>query len=321
MKTSPLKPYSSLSGRNHRLAVFFVLLILITATAAALAADYAVKRQRILDLHYHKGTIQKMRRDAKPIFKKFNGLNVFSTFHYGTGFVTGDVTIGDVFDARIPENMEIFKRFAKKRRLVANVPERLDFNRYSKAGITFMRDLGYDAVLFYPDEFNPVFTRPDDTWMFIREEPLKKPTGSKYYYSGRIINRRLEIIGGIPMEQSKIIGFADFYVPLNGSIYEPFRIVESETIETSAKPGNLNPRKKVTVTRDMIKKREELGIRSCDLSNIKIRVGTWVPDEDAQHRLGLRFTGDETVYTWSDCGVYVLPLDVRFRSAAQKNTH
>ena len=249
-------------------------------------------------------------RDVEPIVEEFNELNIFSTAQYGDKFMVGVVDIEDVFDARRPENMKILREYARDNLLIQNVDESKHYNKYAMAASKFMRELGYDAVIFHPDEFHPIFTDPDDPWIFLREEPVGEKEG-KYYFSGRIRDRKYVVKGGIPLEAKKTREYVQYYIPVAGSEYKPFRIIEeSADKDITAKT---NQYKKPNVTDEMRKKRKEMGIIPSPLSGRKnLRVGLWIEsgkkgDMALKHGIPFRATGKR--YTWGDVGIYVIPLD------------
>lgn len=284
---------------------------------AATTGEFATGvKDRILDEYFPDKLVRRMKNDAKPIVERFYRINVFTSSQYGKNFVTGVVDIGDVFDARNPINRRIFKRYARDNLLILNPGEKKHYNRYALAATRFIRELGYDVVLFYPDEFHPVFTNLDDTWMFIREDPVGKPLAEDgYYYSGRIKNRQIAIKGGLSLEPLNLVRTPEFYVPVAGEKYEPYQLVKSRIVTESSRPEILNPYEGTNVTLRMRKKREHLGIIPSDLSGRKaVAVGSWFEESSAekQVKVGFRFSGNERKYTWGDCGMYVIPLDREF---------
>lgn len=297
---------------TNRARWIFVLLFLLSFGSIMASNFSTLDRDKILLEYFPPKLVQRMHRDALPILKRYKGINVFSSCQYGDVFVTGKMDIGDVFDARIPQNMDIFKRYARDHILILNTSEKEHYNQYSLAAYHFLREYRYDVVLFYPDEFNPVFTTPYDCWMFVFEEPLKKGKDN-LYYSKRIKNRRIAVEGGIPLEPLNLISLPQFYIPTPSSSYSPFKLTNGEEFTYFKEPAMLNPYDPpMKVSEEICKKREMLGIIPSPLSHRKgISVGIWMNKADAYKFLkyGIFFGGDKRKYTWSDCGFYTLPLE------------
>ncbi len=299
----------------NRAKWLFTFLFLLSFGSVIASNFSTLDRDKILFKYFPPKLVQRMYRDALPILKRYKGINVFSSCQYGNVFVTGRMDVGDVFDARIPQNMEIFKRYARDHILILNTSEKEHYNQYSLAAYHFLKEYRYDVVLFYPDEFNPVFTTPYDCWMFIFEEPLKRGK-DRLYYSRRIRDRKITVEGGIPLEPLNLISLPQFYIPTPSSSYTPFKLVEGKKFTSFEKPSILNPYSPpMEVSEDIRMKRESLGIVPSPLSHKRnIPVGIWMSRADAHKFLkyGIFFGGDKRKYTWSDCGFYALPLEKVF---------
>ena len=290
------------------LALLFVLLI----TTPGLCADFSQEtRDSLLQEYFPDALIARMKADAEPFLKQFDGANIFSVCQYGDRFLVGTVDTGDIFDARIPANMKIFKDYARDNLLIQNMDDAEEYNKYAMASLKFMKELGYDVVLFHPDEFNLIFTKPDDTWMFVREEsPVRK--NEKYFFSGRMKKRHFAVEGGLYMVPKKTLGFSIYYIPNAGSQYEPFKPGADEIAKETQEGSVYKP---VTGTEEMLKKRKELGITPSPLSGRKaVKVGRWTYGKKAEmeYKYGPRFKATGKEYTWGDEGFYVVPLDKDF---------
>ncbi|MBF0548419.1 MAG: hypothetical protein HQM08_28545 [Candidatus Riflebacteria bacterium] len=262
---------------------------------------------------------QAMKRDAAALLPKYGGINVFTSAQYNRRFFTGSVDLGNVFDARIPANMAIFRSFASETRLINTDPNTLNYNRYSTAANRFLAQYGYDAVLFYPDEIHPLFTKPTDTWLYVRETPdgvhFTTIGGRKLYYSSRIIQRRIEIAGGLKLQavNGNVSGMV--YLPIPGEAYIPYSATETAEIATSTVGANLNVCTPVTANSDQIALRKKAGIVDSPLSNRKaLRVGGWKDEKFANDLLNTGFSFFDTPdqYTWGQTGHYLVPLAMEF---------
>lgn len=297
--------------RKEILLILISILLLISLVTPSFSADFSTEtRDRVLSEYYPPQLVNRMLSDVEEVVKEFDELNIFSTAQYGDKFMVGVVDIGDVFDARRPENMKIFREYAKDNLLIQNVDESEHYNKYAISANRFMKELGYDAVIFHPDEYHPVFTDPDDPWMFIREDPTGKKDG-EHYYSGRIRDRKYVVEGGIPLEPKKTYSYIQYYIPVAGSKYKPYRMINERT-DKNLTPLS-NKYEKTKVTDEMRKKRKKLGIIPSDLSGRKnLRVGCWgvsgkKGNMALKHGIPFRATGKE--YTWGDVGIYVIPMD------------
>lgn len=291
------------------LAFLFVLLTISSGISAEFSTE---TRDRLLHEYLPAKLVARMKADAEPFIKKPGGSDIFSCCQYGDRFLVGTVDTGDIFDARIPENMKIFKDYARDNLLIRNVGDEDEYNKYAVAALRFMTDLGYDVVLFHPDEFNLVFTNPDDTWMFVREVPVEKTENGKHFLSVRMKNRCFAIEGGLPMAPKKTTGFSIYYIPDAEAAYVPFRAGAGKIAEEFWKNKVYKP---VTGTEEMLKKRIEMGIIPSPLSGRKaVKVGRWTGSDEAEleYKYGPRFKASGREYTWGDEGFYVVPLDADF---------
>lgn len=262
---------------------------------------------------------QNMRADAAMLLPNYGGINVFSTAQYSKRFITGNIDLGDVFDARIPANMAVFRTFASDTRLINTDPNALNYNRYSAAANRFLSDYGYDAVLFNPDEIHPLFTKTTDTWLYVREIPDGVHYTSigtrKLYYSARITRRRIEIAGGLKMQAVNGNRSGMMYLPIPGEAYIPYAATVSAEIATSTAGANLNVSAPVTATPAQIALRRQAGIIDSPMSNHRsLRVGGWKDENYAAALLntGFSFFDSPAQYTWGQTGHYLLPLDTAF---------
>ena len=293
----------------HRLLITLVLItgffLLIFSQSAA--SDYSTNTvEKILQEYFPQRLISQLKKDTDSIIKYYNGINVFSTCQYGDKFLTGTIDIGDIFDARIPGNYKIFQNYARDNLLVQNVDEDGHCNKYAMAAGKFLKEFDYDAVIFYPDEFHPLFTKPNDTWMFIREESSGKKHG-KYYFSSRMSNRQFTIEGGLDLEPLKTIKEVQYYIPIAGTSYTRYILINSKDTKSTCEP--------VTGNKNMTDKRRKAGIIPSSLSNRKnLKVGLWTKGKEAMMELkyGPCFRATGVGYTWGDKGFYVVPLERDF---------
>jgi hypothetical protein len=293
--------------------LLLIALILLIPWAGAVGEGDPLEaaRAEVLNEYFGDALVRRMHIDAAPVIERFGGINVFTTAQFGNSFLVGTVDGGEIFDARNRDNMRIFKAYAKERLLILNLSEREGYCRYALAATRFLREMGYDAVLFNPDEYHPVFTRADDTWMFIREDPVRA-AGSSIFYSAQVKDRRVEVEGGLSMEALSPPSLSIFYVPSPGTEYGPYRIVETEPVKGSSSPHLLNPYRRGKASEEMLKKRAHLGIVPCPFSfRENIPVGAWVKPGalEEKWKIGMRFSGSDRAYTWGACGIYVVPLD------------
>jgi len=268
---------------------------------------------QILAQYFTPEEVLQMRRDAAPIVAQYGGLNVFSTSHYGRKFITGTANIKDIFDARIPENYEIFKKYAWDNFGAKTAY----FERYAEAANAFIAEFEYDAVLFHPDELHPVFTDPvNDTWLFLRDAPTNE---YDIYYSSRVINREITITGGFSMRAltpEDPLGISDwmYYVPKDGSnyiAYNPGNINIASVPRLSIGPSNYIPQ---DASQEALNKRSLYGIISSNLSSRTIEVGGWKDENYIEDMVtnGISFRDNPDSSTWGGWGLYLLPLDKEF---------
>lgn len=278
---------------NRCLAVL-LLLVLGVAPAVAQAPLWGQLQERL-----PADTARRIQAQARELVQGRYpaGVNPFSTAQFGQAFVEARVDLGDLFDARIPANLATFQAWARGTHRV--FPERGAVHLQAEAATAFLRAFGYDGVLFRPDEWHPVLTRPDDTWLFLREEGT---TGA----SGRLLKRRNTLYGGFPsMEPAP--GFPAFYLPAAGAPYQDYRPVEAPVHEDGT--SDYVP---TVATADQQAARLLAGHQRSPLSGRRgVPVGWWTndPSRGADRR---RVTGDPDRYTWGGVGTYVIPLDAEF---------
>lgn len=294
------------------ISLIIVLVFLLLSVSSGRCIEFSEEVRDALYREYiPEALASRMKADAEPFIQQFAGVNIFSACQYGNRFLTGTVDTGDVFDARKPENMKIFKDYARNNLLIQNMSDAEEYNKYAMAALRFMKELGYDVVLFYPDEYHLIFTKPDDTWMFVREEPSECKDG-EYFFSGRMKNRYFAVEGGLNMVPQKSIGFSIYYIPDAGAKYEPFRAGMGKIAEDITEREEYLP---ATATEEMLKKRKEMGIISSPLSGRKtVKVGRWTSGEEAEleYKKGPRFRATGREYTWGDEGFYVIPVEKDF---------
>lgn len=255
-------------------------------------------------------TVAQMRSDQTEVLARYPaGVNVLSTAQYGTRLLEGRVDIGDVFDARIPANATAFQAWANEQGLI-NPSFPVDHvSIYSDAAAAFVVEFEYDAVLFFPDEFHPVFTKPSDTWLFLREDP--QPGGpSTDFRSSRILRRKIALGGGLPMSPSPLTGLFYFYFPSTDQPYSSYEFLDGP--ENSTVPGSYTP---VTGDPAAVQRRQEAGHVASGLSGRNaVGVCAWMNEAAAQAALeeGLLVPEDPVIFTWSGDGLYLLPLEADF---------
>lgn len=274
--------------------------------------------QQIISTYFNQDTVRQMQIDAAPIKAMYNGLNVFSTSMYNTTYITGTVSIKDVFDARIPENYEIFQKYAYD-----NFGTKLYFfERFAEAANKFMLDFQYDAVLFRPDEMHPVFTDVNnDTWMFLRDYPSAE-CQQKYtrFYSSRVQNRKIAITGGMKLRMIQptdalYSSYWMYYIPDTGATYISYVATSAASGEQFAEkdtgPSDYVPQ---NATSEAINKRRNYGIIESSLSNRTLTAGGWKNSANAQDMVnnGLTFNNNPVSSTWGGWGLYLLPMDTAF---------
>ena len=269
--------------------------------------------EEVLNHYFTAEQVAEMKADAEPIIAQYDGLNIFSTCHYGRKFITGTANIKDVFDARIPVNQEIFEKYAWD-----NFGSKGAFyERFAEAANAFIEEFEYDAVLFYPDELHPVFTDPThDTWMILRDAPTNE---YDIYYSSRVVNREIAVTGGLkmtPLTPEDDLGISNwvYYIPAEGSDYIAFTegdIAIANIPRISIGPSNYVPQ---DASQGAINRRNLYGIIPSDLSNRQIKVGGWKNELYIEDMItnGISFTNDPNSGTWGGWGLYLLPLEKEF---------
>lgn len=280
----------------------------------------------ILERYFTPELISEMESDAGPIIRQY-GVNVFSTSMYGRACISGSVNLKDVFDARIAANYETFLKYAWEEFGLKRGDRAAFYERFAEAANQFFLDFGYDAVLFRPDELNPVFTDPvNDTWLFVRDYPSNT---YDIYYSSRVQNRRMAIEGGLKMramtatDELYYSNWA-YYIPQEGAEYTPFVAPKSETPATypaqdpyelygtrSIGPSNYVPQ---DATPEQLALREEWGIVPTALQNRVVAVCGWKNETYAPDMVtnGFSFLNRPLSSTWGGWGLYLLPLDAAF---------
>lgn len=285
-----------------------------TATPEGIYPDSS----QILSYYFNDALVGQMRSDAAPFVAQYEGVNIFSTAHYGRVFITGQVTIKDVFDARLPQNYEIFKKYA-----FDNFGIKAAFyERYAEAANQFIEEFGYDVVLLNPDELHPVHSNQFDTWMLIRDKPTNV---FDVYYSTRVINRAISLVGGLKM-RALTSGDAYYtpnwmyYIPQDGAQYVPYTTdtsvitiseIESPTEKLTFGVSNYVPE---DATDLQIAKRRTYGIVDSNLSNKTIRVGGWKNEAYSNSiiQFGVSFRNNPNSMSWGGWGLYLLPLESEF---------
>lgn len=267
----------------------------------------------VLAQYFTQEEIQQMRNDAAPLIKQYGGINIFSSAQYGRKFITGTANIKDVFDARIPQNYEIFKKYAWD-----NFGEKnAYYARYAEAANAFIKEFEYDAVLFHPDELHPVFTDSvNDTWILLRDAPTNE---LDIYYSSRVINREITITGGmemVPLSPDEFLGVSHwmYYIPAEGSnyiAYTPGDINIASIPKFAIGPSNYVP---VDASPDAINKRNLYGIIPSNLSNRQVKVGGWKNEEYIEDMVnnGISFSNNPEGGSWGGWGLYLIPLEKDF---------
>ncbi|MFP4498076.1 MAG: hypothetical protein ACLFQV_07685 [Vulcanimicrobiota bacterium] len=272
------------------------------------------QRQQVLSQYYTDELIAQMNSDSVSITENFaDRVNPFSTSQYGRRLIQGEVDLKDIFDARIYQNWQLFVNYAVENDLVLEKPPELSYEKYARAAAFFLREYEFDAVLYYPDEFNPVFTGNTDTWMYIREEP--SCPGQPYYYSSRIQGRIINITGGIKMTSIDDPVLWLFYIPYPGEEYETFNYVENQPVYGSSQPELLNKYEPQEPSDSVLAAREQLGIIESPLSDTQdLSVAGWKNENyaDSIVDIGFSFSGGDDHFTWSGNGHYVLPVKNEF---------
>jgi len=305
------------------IALFFILAIIfngcgddavITPTPTVSPTSTPTKpADAVLNAYFSQEQVGQMKNDAQPFIDRY-GVNLFTTAQYGTVFYVGTANIKDIFDARIDSNYKVFLKYAQDNNLILN-PTPTDgsnyYSRYSLAATKFIQEFEYDAVLFRPDEYHPIFTTSSDTWMFLRDTP------SKFYYSKRVDNRQPLIEGGLQMQPLNLADLWMFYIPVPESPkYQSYKYMEGYyPIQGTSGADNMSNFEPVTASQETINKRAQLGIIPCPLSHRNnVPVGTWKSKNylDGTWKIGFSFSGEVKVYTWGGQGLYILPLDKEF---------
>ncbi len=276
------------------------------------ASSLEIQRREVIETYFPSGLVEQMHRDAAPIESSYAGTRPFSTAQYAQSFVLATLPeVYDVFDARIPANLDHFHQWAESQGLVLSQPPRLTYWTYSQAATAFLQEFGFDAVVFHPDEYHPAFTRSDDTWAFVREDSLQGP-GT--YYSRRFLERRQSIRGGIAMQPVPSDTLWPFYIPLSGANYAVFQPVQANPVSAFAHPENLNPYQPGPATSAQQEERFKQGfLPNIHLSNRhQLLVGTWTGSLSSFVQDGFNFTSEaglQDQYTWGSSGHYVLILE------------
>lgn len=251
-----------------------------------------------------------MRTDQALVLAEYpSGVNTLSTAQYGTRMLEGKVNLGDVFDARVPANALAFQTWAAQEGLVADEKPADHVSIYSDAAAQFVIYYQYDAVLFFPDEFHPVFTHPTDTWLFLREDaPPGGPPSN--FNSRRMTERQVTLAGGVSMAPSPLTGLFYFYFPTGDQAYAPYEILDGPVVSTVA--GPYTP---TVADAQALQRRQEAGHVASPLSGSNaVTVGAWMSESEAASSLqnGMVVKEDPVIYTWSDDGLYLLALDPAF---------
>ena len=251
-----------------------------------------------------------MRSDRVQVLAQYPpGVNTLSTAQYGTRMLEGRVDLGDVFDARVPANALAFQTWAVQQGLVASEKPADHVSIYSEAAAKFVVHYQYDAVLFFPDEFHPIFTQPTDTWLFLREDPPASgpPTN---FNSRRMSQRQVTLGGGVSMAPSPLTGLFYFYFPTGDQPYAPYRFLEGPVVSTI--DGPYTP---IVGDAQALQRRQEAGHVSTPVSGLtSVAVGAWMSESGAAQALqnGMLVREDPVIYTWSDDGLYLLALESAF---------
>ena len=276
-------------------------------------ASVEQQRRFIIENNYPAGLIGHMQGDVAPVAANYPGTRPFSTAHYAQKFMVATLPdLYDVFDARTPANLEHFHAWAMARGLVLPEPPRLSYWAYSQAATAFLKEFGFDAAVFHPDEYHPAFTSTEDTWAFVRED-VAAPGN---YRSARFLERRQAIAGGMDLQPADSDVLWPFYVPVVGSIYTPYQVVVNASVSTFDDPAALNDYHPAAGNSNQIQARRLYGFpASLALSNRhQLRVGTWTNDSSVISK-GFKFSyasGSSDQYTWGSSGHYILVLEPEF---------
>jgi hypothetical protein len=278
--------------------------------------------------------IQSMKSDAYAIKEQFGGINMFSNAHYGTNFLTGTADMKDVFDSRIPRNLEIFRHFAWVKFGVKDAVNPADYyQRYAAAANDFIAVCGYDAVLLRPDQLDPILTDPvNDTWMLLRDRPsdsLINSTSETYIYSNRVKNLQKTLQGGMRMSSPDTMDadlwneFWMYWIPEDktGTAYTPYQtMIAADT--ASRDNGNSSSGARAVFSdyvphdagAEALQLRSLYGIDEApSLSNRTVRVAKWADDRGTASFLqndALSFSKNKLEnYTWGGYGLYIIVLE------------
>lgn len=272
---------------------------LLISWAMAQGLSWEEQKEQALT-KFDPGLVQRLQADASALVPPQAHFRPFSSCQYGRHLVRGElVELGDVYDARSPEALERFRQWAEAR------PELLRpgvgaVDRLAPAAHRFFEEMGFDAVLFRPDEFHPVFTRPDDTWMFLHER------GLKVCHSRRIQKRRHWIEGG--MDMGGLAGTSMWVPRVPG--YERYHAVAEAPVSDGDGTGA------PAVSEEQRARREAAGFVASPLSGRRrLSVATWTPWDREMVKLGFRFEGrelGEDRFTWGSQGHYLVVLEDDF---------
>lgn len=307
--------YRRNSRRTIQLALSIALLFIVCSRQPSENLEF--ERQQVLSKYFSPQLVSQWRVDAERINKQFE-VNVFSSCQYGKYFLVGEVGLGEVFDARLENNRRAFQRFAETRALIRQTSFCERYSRYAKAAVKFLDYFGYHSVLYYPDEFHPLFTRTDDCWLFIYQ-PAAKPNADGIHYSTRADKRRLVVYGGVDMSAAEAEAYCLFYVPQDS--YEPYRPITMLPFYGFQDSSHVQPYEVKAATAMQMARRDSAQLAPSVFSNKTINVGRWVSREKAYRELrnGFSFTAVDSVYTWSAMGFYGLPLgSMLWKSPLQK---
>ncbi len=266
-----------------------------------------VERQQVLAKYFSPQLISQWQADAERINRQF-GVNIFSSCQYGKYFLVGKVDLGEVFDARLENNRQAFLRFAETRALIRQTSSCERYSRYAKAAVRFLDYFGYHSVLYYPDEFHPLFTHQKDCWLFIYE-PVEQAKPDEVHYSFRADARRLVVYGGANMTPAQSEDHCLFYIPQDS--YQPYRSITMFPFFGHQDSSRLNVYAVNPPTVEQVARRDSAHLAPSVFSNKTIQVGRWISMEKVYRELrnGFSFTAEDSVYTWSAMGFYGLPLD------------
>jgi len=269
--------------------------------------DLESDRQHVLATYYSPQLIEQWRGDAKRIGQHFP-VDIFNTCQYGTFFLTGEVQLSDVFDARVTSNRQGFVDFAGSKNLILPTEPCEGYARYARAATRFLDYFGYNSVLYFPDEFHPLFTTEKDCWLFIYE-PVKNPNPDGIHYSLNSTNRRIAVHGGADMEQAPDASYCLFYIPNGG--YKSYQYLDTYPTSGYQDSAHVHMYTIPKVTSEQIARRDSANHVASPFSNRQITIGRWAPADRAYNEMenGFSFTAMDSVYTWSAMGFYGIPLD------------